>query len=92
MFGDSIPEKIEYYSGLNGKVKRPTRIQQFAIPVIQNRRSLIYCSSTSQLTNISEFLEPIVKVLLKEKQSLEVGKPNVVIVSPNHEWAKQVCL
>lgn len=69
--------------------KKPTPIQKYAIPIINAGRDMMGCAQTGS-GKTAAFLVPIIDTLLKQNVPCNIGKPNVVIVSPTRELAIQV--
>lgn len=68
---------------------QPTPIQKYAIPIICNSRDLMGCAQTGS-GKTAAFLLPILNSLLNETQSMEIGKPQALIIAPTRELAIQV--
>lgn len=67
----------------------PTPIQKHAIPTVFNGRDLMGCAQTGSGKTAS-FLVPIIEKLLTDERPMEMGRPQVVIVTPTRELAIQV--
>ncbi|XP_037957874.1 ATP-dependent RNA helicase vasa-like isoform X2 [Teleopsis dalmanni] len=96
--GENVPRPIADFSdaGLNqavynnivrSKYTKPTPIQKTTIPVVASGRDLIACAQTGSGKTAS-YLIPLVDSLLGAK--VNIGKPNVVILTPTRELAIQI--
>lgn len=68
---------------------RPTPIQKYAIPIIMAKRDIMACAQTGS-GKTAAFLLPIINRLIKENVAVDIGRPNVLIMTPTRELAIQV--
>lgn len=67
----------------------PTPIQKTSIPIIMKGRDLMACAQTGS-GKTAAFLLPIINTLLTDNHPLEPNNPQVLIMAPTRELAKQV--
>lgn len=98
--GDDVPPKCTSFadSGLDPFLidiikkcgyKEPTPIQKTAIPIVMKGRDIMACAQTGS-GKTAAFLLPIINTLLTDNRPLEPGSPEVLIITPTRELAKQV--
>ncbi|TPX31409.1 hypothetical protein SmJEL517_g05226 [Synchytrium microbalum] len=111
--GDDIPDKIDEFSQMKMdklmleniqrcKYDKPTPIQKYALPIINERRDLVACAQTGS-GKTAGFLIPIInKMLLKGQKKMGAGciitpgmrystaAPVALVVVPTRELAIQI--
>nr|AAA29013.1 Mab4611 antigen (vasa) [Drosophila melanogaster] len=98
--GSDVPQPIQHFTSADLRdiiidnvnksgYKIPTPIQKCSIPVISSGRDLMACAQTGS-GKTAAFLLPILSKLLEDPHELELGRPQVCIVSPTRELAIQI--
>ncbi|XP_049286817.1 ATP-dependent RNA helicase vasa [Anopheles funestus] len=100
--GENPPNPVDNFeqSGLReevmtnvrkSKYTKPTPIQRYAIPIIQNGRDLMACAQTGS-GKTAAFMLPMIHNLLDMEDALELRtrNPYIVIVAPTRELAIQI--
>jgi len=102
--GEGVPPKITDFkeSGLRAlildnitksKYKKPTPVQQNAIPIIMAKRDMMACAQTGS-GKTAAFLLPIIHNIIKEGSPSNAGcptqRPQAVVMTPTRELAIQI--
>jgi len=69
--------------------KKPTPIQKRAIPIIMGKRDLMGCAQTGS-GKTAAFVLPILNTIMNDKDTLNPGKPQCLIVAPTRELVIQI--
>lgn len=70
---------------------KPTAVQRYSMPIINENRDLIACSQNSSGKTLA-YMIPIINYLLERDQWTPYRKPVAIVVVPTHELASQVFL
>lgn len=69
--------------------KKPTPIQKRAIPIIMGKRDLMGCAQTGS-GKTAAFVIPILNSIMNDKDTLNPGKPQCLIIAPTRELVIQI--
>lgn len=69
--------------------KKPTPIQKRAIPIIMGKRDLMGCAQTGS-GKTAAFVLPILNCIMNDKDTLNPGKPQCLIMAPTRELVIQI--
>nr|QFQ59538.1 vasa [Clogmia albipunctata] len=98
--GKDIPKEINTFAEANlceplmrnlerAGYKTPTPIQKYGIPFLLNGRDVMACAQTGS-GKTAAFLLPMLEKLISEPDEVEVGHPQVLIISPTRELTIQI--
>ena len=69
--------------------KKTTPIQKRAIPIVKGKRDLMGCAQTGS-GKTAAFVLPILNCIMNDKDTLNPGKPQCLIVAPTRELVIQI--
>lgn len=88
-FADAQLREFLFANVTKSGYKKPTPIQKRAIPIISAKRDLMGCAQTGS-GKTAAFVLPILNTIMNDKDDLNNGKPQCLIMAPTRELVIQI--